>query len=351
MVYGNLIRFHGLHGVSLLGLPVGEDDVNHHNVVENNHIHHCGELVGHGYGVRISQSGYNRILHNHIHDMPRYGTSIKGMYYPWMVDQLEGVTWENHYDYLHSRNNLLAYNYIHHVNLDSQDTGAMEAWSPGRDNVYDHNLIHDTGNSKFTYQKGIYLDGGTDHLTITNNIIYGVTGAGSDSCISANGVGHKFVNNIFVVEEGNFAAIHIIELHDDRTEDHEYTRNIFVFESSDSDVYFFTFWGEERVAESDYNLYWKPEGELTIGQGPGGRPFENWLSLFDGKYDQNSLMVNPQFVDLAGRDFKLKPGSPAHDLGFEEIDVSKIGLKDDFPLRLTESIGERYRIPTALIHR
>ena len=60
-VYGNLIRHNGHHGVSLEGLAPGQPDVNKSHLVENNHIHHCGRLVGHGYGVRISQSGHNKI--------------------------------------------------------------------------------------------------------------------------------------------------------------------------------------------------------------------------------------------------------------------------------------------------
>jgi len=63
------------------GRPAGRPDVNRHNVVENNHVHHCGRLVGHGYGVRVTQSGHNRIVHNHIHHMPRYATTIKGLRY------------------------------------------------------------------------------------------------------------------------------------------------------------------------------------------------------------------------------------------------------------------------------
>jgi hypothetical protein len=39
------------------------------------------------------------------------------------------------------------------------------------------------------------------------------------------------------------------------------------------------------------------------------------------------------FVDRKRRDFRLKPDSPALALGFQEIDTSEIGLKEDFPYR------------------
>ncbi len=485
-VYGNLIREHGLHGVELQGLGPGQPDVNHHHTVENNHIHHCGRLVGHGYGVRVQQSGHNRILHNHIHHMPRYATTIKGTRYQVLRKQIGGVAFENRHDFLHSRNNLLAYNHIHHVNLDSQDTGAMESWGPGRDNVYDHNLIHDVGNTRMTLQSGMYLDDATDHFTVTNNIIYGVVGAGGDQPIYAKGIGNRIDNNILVVGPTNTSAIRSLFMADERCDHHEYTRNIIVFEGAappdtgafgrsvgnlhpkgttmawevdvpaDGDyrlwllyaafndawkyemsgrstlavdggkpvplgslpntggwgerrwspaacatlkltqgkrrlawtnvkggglnwdafalctdpawkpighdldkpaeghhlvvvqtetriqqgnirdrraIYDFNNWSDDRVAKSDRNLFWKPGGTLTIKGGPANGSFETWRQLQGGKFDPHSVVADPEFVDLARRDFRLKPTSPALKLGFQPIDTSAIGLKPDFPAR------------------
>jgi len=351
VVYGNLIRYNGLHGVSLMGLAPGREDVNHHNVVENNHIHHCGRLVGHGYGVRIYQSGHNKIVHNEIHDMPRYGTTIKGMPYQVLRARLENVTWENHWDLLHSRNNLLAYNNIYRVNLDSQDTGAMESWGPGRDNVYDHNLIHDVGNFEFGLQSGMYLDDATNYFNVTNNIIYGVHGTGGDQCIFTKGIGNRIENNILVVARGNSAAIRSMEMGGEKCEGHVYLRNIFYFESKDGAAYGFINWNETRVAESDYNLFWKPRGRLTISGGPADGSFSEWLTILGHKFDQHSVIDDPLFVDPKQRNYHLRPESPALHLGFKDIDTSEIGLEEDFPLRLRETFEDLYRIPPSLIWR
>jgi len=342
-VEGNLIRENGQHGVSIAGPGPGGDNVNHHNLVMNNHIHHCGRLVGHGYGVRISQSGNNRILHNDIHHMPRYGTTIKGLRYQVLRESLSNVTWENHYRFLTSQDNLIAYNHIHHVNLDSQDTGAMESWGPGPNNTYDHNLIHDVGNAQFGLQSGIYLDDATDHFTVTNNIIYNVVGAGGDQCIFAKGIGNRIENNILVVSRGNVAAIRNMEMGGERGDNHRYLRNILYFEEPDADVYGFVNWAEDRVNESDYNLFWKPDGTLTISGGPAEGDFSNWLSLHGGRYDQHSIIADPMFSDADGNDYTLEPGSPAFDLGFVGIDTSEIGLTGDFPERLR--VDEIYPTP------
>jgi len=486
-VYGCLVRFHGLHGVALQGRGYDQPDVNGHHTIENNHIHHCGRLVGHGYGVRIGQSGHNRVVHNHIHHMPRYATTIKGLRYQSLRKAIQGVTFENRHDFLHSRNNLLAYNHIHHVNLDSQDTGAMESWGPGRDNVYDHNLIHDVGNTTFTLQSGLYLDDATDYFTVTNNIIYGVVGAGGDQPIYAKGIGNRIDNNILIVGPTNVSAIRSLFMADERCDHHVYTRNIIVFEGAveppkgafgggvgnihdrgktlkwavdipaDGDyriwlryaalnkpfgndgmdgrttmqaeggqpvslgslpdtggwgtqrwspaacatltlskgkqtltwtnvkggglnwdafvlctdtawkptgvdlaqpaagrhlvvvqaeahlrdaegrdrrsIYDFNNWSDDRVAEADYNLFWKPGGKLAIKGGPATGSYEKWLTLLNRKFDQHSVVADPLFVDLAKRDFRLKPASPALELGFQPIDTREIGLKPDFPKR------------------
>jgi len=349
VVYGNLIRYNGQHGVSLTGYSPGKPDVNHHNVVENNHIHHCGRLVGHGYGVEISQSGHNKILHNEIHDMPRYGTTIKGTISTLLMQQFPNLTWEDHYDLLYSHDNLIAYNCIHDVNLDSQDTGAMESWGPGRDNVYDHNLIYNAGNGLYTLQSGMYLDDATDYFTVTNNIIYGVLGAGGDQCIFAKGVGNRFENNILIVGPTNSAAIRSMAMGGERGDTHTYLRNIIYIEGATTDVYGFINWNDTRVAESDYNLLWKPRGPLTVDGGPADGAWQNWLNLFNKTYDQHSVVADPVFVDSANGNFHLRPESPALKLGFKDIDTSEIGLKEKLPFYLQEGMDELYTIPPRLI--
>jgi hypothetical protein len=45
--------------------------------------------------------------------------------------------------------------------------------------------------------------------------------------------------------------------------------------------------------------------------------------------DQGSRIADPQFVDAKNRDFRLKPSSPAFATGFQEIDLSGVGLYGD----------------------
>jgi len=323
----------GLHGVTLHGPGVGSDDVNGHHRVHNNRIHHGGRLVGHGCGVYIAQSGHNDVTNNEIHDMPRYGTTIKGMRYQVLREQVEGVTWENRHDFLHSRHNRLAFNHIHRVNLDSQDTGAMEAWGPGRDNVYDHNLIHDVGNVQFDLQMGIYLDDAADYFTVTNNIIYDVRGTKHVVAIYAKGIGNVLENNYLIVTPPMDAAQLSFFMADERADSHVYRRNIFYFTSPGAAIHHFINFSDDRIAESDHNLYWHAGGAPLHFRNAPVTSFEDWKTLFDNRYDNNSVVADPLFVDVENRDFRLKEDSPALDLGIEPIDFDKIGLREDFPAR------------------
>jgi len=62
------------------------------------------------------------------------------------------------------------------------------------------------------------------------------------------------------------------------------------------------------------NLFWNPAGTK-------GLP-EKWK---EQGLDKESLIADPLFVDPEKGDFTLRPDSPALKLGFQPIDVSKVG--------------------------
>ena len=47
--------------------------------------------------------------------------------------------------------------------------------------------------------------------------------------------------------------------------------------------------------------------------------------------EDRSLSADPMFVDIEQGDLRLKPESPAWKLGFERIDISRIGLLPNHP--------------------
>lgn len=141
-----------------------------HNFADNNYIHHCGVFhKTYRPGVNVNGVG-NRASHNLIHDMPHAGLLLGG------------------------NDNVVEYNVVHHVNLESADTGGIyfcsRDWTQ-RGNVIRYNIFHHCGgfgktNSwnpvargrvEFVYPHftwGIYLDDPTTGTLVHGNILYNV---------------------------------------------------------------------------------------------------------------------------------------------------------------------------------
>ncbi|MDO4629936.1 MAG: right-handed parallel beta-helix repeat-containing protein [Planctomycetia bacterium] len=155
-----------------------------HNI-ENNYIHHCGQMYRHGIGVIVHGIGC-RIAHNRIHDMPRCGIFHGG--------QL----------------NTIEYNDISFTNLEMEDTGAIYGggWTGGLGTVIRYNRCtdsigfgHDSAGKYHFYMFawGIYLDEANVGTDVYGNIV--------ERCqIGAmhlhNARENHIMNNIFVSNAG-----------------------------------------------------------------------------------------------------------------------------------------------------
>ena len=58
--------------------------------------------------------------------------------------------------------------------------------------------------------------------------------------------------------------------------------------------------------------------------------------------DQHSIVADPMFVDAKNYNFRLKPNSPALEIGFKSIDMSKVGLYGE---------SEWVNLPKEIVHR
>jgi len=66
----------------------------------------------------------------------------------------------------------------------------------------------------------------------------------------------------------------------------------------------------------------------------GGLAFSEPVSLEEWRqmgYDRHSVVADPLFVDPDNDDYRLKPDSPALELGFQPIDVGRIGIRKQAP--------------------
>ncbi|MGC8639567.1 MAG: right-handed parallel beta-helix repeat-containing protein [Isosphaeraceae bacterium] len=181
-VVGNDIYDVGSHGIYINGgdrvslTPAG-------NVAENNYIHHIGVLYKQGVGIALDGVG-NRAAHNLIHDGPRMGIMFSG------------------------NNLVIEYNHIRHMNLETEDTGAVYTggrdWISSRGTIIRYNLFHDMlGFGKDEHGRwvsphfawGVYLDDNTGGVDVVGNIVYRCSRAGLHL---HNGRDNHISNNIFV---------------------------------------------------------------------------------------------------------------------------------------------------------
>lgn len=181
-VAGNDIYEIGRDGVAISGgdritLTAAE------NFADNNYIHHTGVFYKQGVGISLTGCG-NRASHNYIHDGPRMGIMFSG------------------------NNLILEYNHIRHVNLETEDTGAVYTggrdWLGSRGSVIRYNYFHDIlgygKDEKGVWQSphfawGVYLDDNTGGVDVIGNV---VTRCTRGLIHLHNGRDNLIENNIFV---------------------------------------------------------------------------------------------------------------------------------------------------------
>ena len=344
-----LIRDNGRNGVAMWNTPTKNADLCFGNIVVRCKILHNGRLVGDGNGVLIKNSSRNRVEQNEIAFHPRAGVAISGIRYGALKELGPGVCpvgfgWETRYEFLHAKENVVAFNHIHHVMQDSEDGGGLYAWG-AHHNRFENNYLHHTGNTDAGHlQMGIYLDDGVDYFTVTNNIVHDVLGTSHTRPAYIKGIGNRFEQNVLVVHPTADAAIDTFEWVKEPCEDHVYRQNIVFFEPRPGDTkprlaYGHESWKDNTIKEADRNLFFSPDGPLHVAFGADkiGKPFAvAWQKHSKGPFDAHSVIADPGFVDLAKRDFRLQPDSPAHTLGITPLDVTKTGVTREFPQWLAE---------------
>lgn len=283
------------------GIKVGEPalrtdaaEQNQDNLIADNLIHHIGQVFASGMGILVQQSVRNRILHNDVHDAFQTGISV-------------GWTWG--YGPSFAEQNLIAYNRIYDIgqNLTS-DMGGIYTLGIQPGTVIQNNLIHDV--SSFTYGGwGIYLDEGSSHILVQNNIVYHCKSAGFHENTGADNL---LRNNIFAF---NFEHSLMRTKFEPDHLSFGLQNNIIYF---DQGTVLGGNWASGGYVLRD-NLYYDTRSSDVLFL---NKPFAQWQA---SGQDQGSRIANPDFVDAAKFDFRLRPDSPALKMGFHPIDVSTVG--------------------------
>jgi hypothetical protein len=345
-IEGNHIHHVGHTGVQVNGV-VARRCLNYGHRIVDNHIHDCGLLVGHGSGVQVLDSARNRIANNRIHHCSRYAVSLNSSERPQMIIDRKTVidgeltTRANIRDFLHCRDNVVEENDMFLANTDSQDTGVMQSWGASAGNIVRRNYIHDSP-MKFSFELGIYIDDASDGFLIEDNLICDVhkqdTPKPEDGCMNTvmmvKGVGSIVRNNVMA---GNLLRLGTLSTRGEFSEPNKeliFTNN--VMSNRTDNCYRHGIWSPDRFTLSDRNLHHHVSGTYKISWGPGAPPgvdtWEDWKQVYNRSYDQHSLIGDPMFMDAERRDYRLRPESPAYQIGFKDIDgLDRIGLTAAYP--------------------
>lgn len=341
IVTGNMIENMGGAGILLCGYGPGTKDVNTHNIILNNHIHHVGRIYSHSPGIMVWQSGENRVANNLVHHTPYTGIIISGCMTDFFTrqgrelgrtirrpeigqlpkrPQLDDVR-----PYLHTHDNAVEYNEIHHVMESLGDGNAIYIRGAGAGNVIRRNYIHHLV-APMLMQAAIRTDGGQRDTTIAENLIYKCTSQGIILKLN-NRCENNIVSDIISPPRGYYLAVR-----EGPMTGATIKRNIFYAPAGGC-----TFIDElppgrgqttedrrgrqlaaTKQAETDRNIYFCAN-DRDLGRQMLERQQRAGI-------DAHSLAVDPLFVDPDNGDFRLKPDSPALKLGFIPFDVSEAGL-------------------------
>ncbi len=355
-VVGNEMARLGGVGILVAGYGPGTKDVSKHNDVSNNWVHHIGEEYWASPAIMVWQSGENRVTHNLIHNTPYSGITVSGRTgwtaetedtfraheakppeYDDLLRQNPGAKtvyrewWEGREPYMHGRKNFVAWNDIHTIMEVMGDGNAVYISGTGRENHIYQNYIHHIDGDGVA--SGLRCDNDQYETIIEGNVLYKVRSA--QTGISTTEMNH-IINNIIAdiipsrrpITPPNIVHGYIAVPNEMWPfEGARIQRNIIWSPRAD-------YWpivehksmatgaGDRlKGTYTDQNLYWCPADpawgrrhiDVQRGKGYG--------------VEMNSVSADPMFVDVETGDLRLRPESPAHQLGFEAWDISTAGLE------------------------
>jgi hypothetical protein len=284
------------------------------NLIADNHLHDWGEVYRSAVGVLLMNTDSNTVEHNDIDHGWYTGVSVG-----WQWGYMRSVSRDNH----------IEYNHIHHIGQGLlSDMGGIYTLGVSPGTVLRYNHIHDVDSNLYG-GCGIYHDEGSTHILTENNLVHD-TKFCTFNIHYAKEVTVR--NNIFAFGRNDQVSLGRVEPHVSVYFQNNivyWTQGVLMNSAKPDGPYQFWMGANAKMteqtstADSDWNIFFNPRQkpeEVRIGT-------INLLEWQKRGKDVHSRYVDPMFVDAEKRDFRLRPGSPAAAMGFEEFDVSSAGAR------------------------
>jgi hypothetical protein len=174
-----------------------------------------------------------------------------------------------------------------------------------------NNLWHDIAGLRYGGW-GIYFDEGSSGIVALSNVVYGTTHGGF----------HQHYGETNLVRNNVFAFGRDQQIQRTRVEPHvsfSFQTNIVYF---DSGTLLSGDWAKDQY-DMDWNVYF----DTRAAGNPEAMRFGN-ATLKDWRargHDLNSIITDPLFTAPQQHDFSIRPGSPALKMGFQPIELRRVG--------------------------
>ncbi len=311
----------GNEPIRIWGTPADHSRVSGH-VIDNNYIYDFGYGDFHNMnaGVVLWACSHCQITHNVIHDGPRFGVSWNG-----------------------GNDNVIAYNHIHHMNLECCDCGliytvtSVEWGQPdevarnllNRGNEIHHNLMHDAGgygrtaDGRFEYPHyswGIYLDLYSSGWSVHDNVVYNTVLGGF---MINGGVDNVAENNIFA--SARESQLFLEPWPKYSMSGNRFECNIVANMTPGAALYQLNGWKAEYCSFARNLVFCGGKPPHVLSALTPGAARDSWAKWQSLGQDAGSVVADPLFVDAAQSDFRLRPSSPAAKIGFRPINLTRVG--------------------------
>jgi len=286
------------------GQPRSDEPDSHvsHILVRDCTIASGGRLHVAAVGVWIGHASHIVIDHNDIDDFYYTGVSVG-----WVWGYSESL----------AHHNEIAHNHIRRIGQGVlSDMAGVYTLGVSPGTTVHHNRIHEV--DAFDYGGwGLYTDEGSSGIVLEKNLVHDVKTGGF----------HQHYGRENVVKNNIFAFSRQHQIQRSRAEPHlsfTFERNI-VYWDGDGPL-LGSVWDDNQF-RLDGIVYWHAGKPVTF---PGGLDLRAWQE--NRGQDRRSLVVDPLFVDADRRDFRLRQGSPAVQLGFEPWDLNDVGRRSSLVL-------------------